>query len=630
MTIEPASPDLEQATRAQGVYPPVSGRGVHWFGAVTLAVLVSLFAGLPHILHSSAQGRVSQFMYSADEDYYGGAMIVSGEVAGHRPLSDLTFRAMVWVLDGRVQVAAIVADLIFPFLACLLCFALVRQIVTSFWIRLSVTATILFANDLFSMGTVPLWERSVVRGLREALGEMGPQLLAVSNSYSSQLFKTPDPQISMVCLFGLLAYLVRFVQISSALETRDLLRLHFGVLVLTLAQPPIVIVSLVLVFWTGMLLLGSKRQLATALVASSVVGAAVWLLRIFLLGDSHQHMIFESRLPVLSPAVMAAVLGLVGAGFVRRRGLEPLACVAVASWLTVLTAMEQQVITGRMMTVAPWENAINYTLVVLGWVGFSVSCSGSPVSRRSSRLRYVGTVTAVAVLALVCGLVFRMQQETYRRAESRNLTIDAFAEALDELPVASAAGATLVYEPLFPAQYAILKAGRVLELALSHHEKVVLSRALLEGQRWTMEGAEESSLLAFEYFFRLGMLPEQVASLLLDRLERGSSYYIAYFFNILETNYVPSNYRLVRSWELVDQVPEIRKAYELFLADRLDQPVRPSLLLTDDPEVLHATNQWWMAQPVAVHQPVRGPRVHSYRLERRFQERSLGQREASD
>ncbi len=582
--------------------------------AVTaLALLVAVVALWPQWLYASLLGRPELFVYSADEDLYAGALLVRDQLVHHRLLSEWVIRGLAAIAGTPVR-GALLADALLPLLATVACYVAVRSLVATVLARCAATLGVLFANDLLSTGTFPLWDRAIGRQLRDFAGPHGAELLAVANTYSSQLFRTPDPQASFVVMFLFLALVARLVLAQEAPSRRATALLFLGTLLVTTVQPQVVVIVFALVFWLGVLLLPRDRTLGRLFLASWALGTVVWIARLLLLSTTYQSMVFESRLPILSPAVLLAAVGLVVVLVRSRTAAWPPLALAAAFFLAVLSVLQQQVVTGRMMTVAPWENSTNYTFIALGalvlarrGVGAAPTGAALPVLR----------VAAVGAGILVLGLVWRMQHETFERARGRNLTIDSFVGLLEDLDPEVVEGSALVYDPPLAAQYAVMKANRDLDLVLSYHERLFLPRDFLGGAPWRLEGALESSRIAFEYFFRLGWSAQEVHDLLVDQLERGSSYFPAYFFHVLETNYVHSNWRLHAPEHLISQVPRVAAEYESFFEERRERVLEPTLLLTLRSPADVQDDEVWQAEHLRTHEPTAGPATYAYRLQRR-------------
>ena len=76
---------------------------------------------------------------------------------------------------------------------------------------------------------------------------------------------------------------------------------------------------------------------------------------------------FASRLPVLTPSVIGAALGLLLLATVLRRSRSrDLYPVAAACFGSVLVLTNQQLLSGRMILVGTWERYVDYPLVFLG------------------------------------------------------------------------------------------------------------------------------------------------------------------------------------------------------------------------------------------------------------------------
>ena len=110
-----------------------------------------------------------------------------------------------------------------------------------------------------------------------------------------------------------------------------------------------------------------RSKLAWTVGGLAAVGGASLLLGTFAhLGARNYGVTFSSRVPVVTPSVVAAIAGLLLLATVLRRSRgRDLYPVAAALFGSVLVLTNQHLLTGRMILTSTWERYVDYPLVFL-------------------------------------------------------------------------------------------------------------------------------------------------------------------------------------------------------------------------------------------------------------------------
>ena len=370
-----------------GVAPRAVKPGRSWPFAAALVPSSRCWGLLPHVRFSLLVGEPTDFFSAYDEDRYSlWAFEGGGPLLPHRWLSSAALGTAVDARGRLLELALVLADVFFPAACAALAVAVSSATSTRRrLLRLSLALGLLFAQELFSLGCWTIWQsgdalgvptpESRVYDLRDLREIAPPWLHWLWPDYASPfltLFRTPEPQISRVVLFALLAVLLAICRASPverpsrALVTLGLL-LNAGLLGTYFSQAAAIVVlegllSLALLACLRSSLARVVGLLAAVGAASLLVGALSYWSERNALGLS-----FESRLPVLTPSVIGAAAGLLLLATVLRRSRSrDLYPVAAACFGSVLVLTNQQLLSGRMVLIGTWERYVDYPLVFLG------------------------------------------------------------------------------------------------------------------------------------------------------------------------------------------------------------------------------------------------------------------------
>ena len=202
--------------------------GRSWPHAAALVLFVVILGLLPHVRFSLLVGEPTHFFSAYDEDGYSlWALGGGGPHYPHRWLSSAALVLLSKLSGGSWNLALVLADAVFPAACAVLAWILVGQLTRRRLLRLSLALGLLFAQELFSLGCWTIWQTGDVLGVTtpdspvydlRVLREMGPRwLLWLWPDYASPfltLFRTPEPQISRIVLFAMLAALLLACRVS--------------------------------------------------------------------------------------------------------------------------------------------------------------------------------------------------------------------------------------------------------------------------------------------------------------------------------------------------------------------------------------------------------------------------------
>ncbi len=196
--------------------------GRSWPHAAALVLFVVVLGLLPHVRFSLLVGEPTYFFSAYDEDAYAlWALGGGGPHYPHRWLSSAALVLLSKLSGGSWNLALVLADAVFPAACAVLAWILVGHLTRKRLLRLSLALGLLFAQELFSLGCWTIWQTGDVLGVTtpdspvydlRVLREIGPRwLLWLWPDYASPFltqFRTPEPQMSRILLFAMLAALL--------------------------------------------------------------------------------------------------------------------------------------------------------------------------------------------------------------------------------------------------------------------------------------------------------------------------------------------------------------------------------------------------------------------------------------
>ena len=567
-----------------------------WPHAAVLVLFVVVLGLLPHVRFSLLVSEPTCFFAAYDEDQYSlWALGGGGPLFPHRWLSAAARAPLKALARGSWCGALVLADVVFPAACALLAWSLTGHLTRRRLLRLLLALGLLFAQEFFSLGCWTVWQVGNVLGVTTPdspvydlrhLREIGPAWLFslwpdYATPYLSQ-FRTPEPQISRIALFAMLGVLF------AACRTGRGQRPSRGLVTLGLAINSVLAgtyfsQAAALVVFEGLLclaLLGCRRFDAARVVGIFATVGAASLLAGALAYWSNQNALgltFASRLPVLTPSVAGAIMGLLLLATVLRGSrnwdLYPL---AAASFGTVLVLTNQQLLSGRMVLTSTWERYVNYPLVLLG------AAIVAAWLLRSARVALPALYAfSGAALLLVSTVLLKAQDRLFEHEYLVvNLESVAMQRAVETAEARGLHEATWLLAD--PARAFMLQAR--LERRIDHLLDIttlflrpVDSLVKPEGG-WGLRSPYKREV--FEYLARRPRTPNAVARLLKQESEGGAGDVLRFLFDYRDFWAPMTDGRRTRSADVRAKIPEITDAFARYLATGDPCWSRPIVVLT--------------------------------------------------
>ncbi len=577
-----------------------------------VAALVAFVAGLgllPHLRFSLAIGEVAAFFSAYDEPAYAlWAFEGGGPLLPHRWLSSAALRALATAGDGSWRAALILADALLPALCAWLAWRLSGHVTRRRTLRLAAALSLLFAQELFSLGCWTIWQlgeplgvpglETAVHDLRD-LRERVPAWVAVLwPDYTSPfltIFRTPEPQLSLVLLYGALVVLAELGrEPRSPRRLRTLLAIGAAVNLVLVASYFFVAAAIVVLqaALSASLLAWGRRRAAARVGLLTLVGAAAVLIGVLAFHSSTtaQGYSFSSRLPVITPASALSALGVLLLVVLRRsaRAHSELLPLAAACFASVLFLTNQQLVSGRMITTQYFERFVDYPLLGLG-----VALTAAWILRGSG-VRVEALYAAAGAWLVTAALLLVQAQDRVFEEEFlvANLKSVAAKRAVELVEAQGVRDPLLVLED--PELDLIVQAR--LERRLNHLLDVtrVFERPIepLQTPQGRWGARSPSKREAYEYFARRPRTPAGVERILAAEADAGAGTFLRFFFDPRDFWTTLTDGRGARLADVSAQVSSIREDYEAYLKAGDPCWARPVVVLTRQNVEERANPRW--------------------------------------
>jgi hypothetical protein len=560
---------------------------------------IGLLGLVPHLAFSLRVGEISYFKYAYDEEYYSTTALQDLSLPGHL-LSGVAFKVLHVLTGSDLQRTLILSDFVFP----LLCAVAALYASLALFSRLSavlIQATaLLFAQELFSLGSF-LWADASfnIASLRQALGGWGP--LVVPDLYTSyfSVFRTPEPQVSWVVLFVFLGFTYRhFVTSTARLASRQSCEFVIICILASLAYVFCFALALACVLYLLVAsALSEKRAHISTLsyaAGSSILAFVVSQTVSASPVEAAGRAVFGSRLPSLGASVFLGLLGLCACLFLwrRKRLAGPQGRFVVLCITLPLLLMDQQVLSGVMVSTREWERYTNYQLLVFGG-GALVSLSRI----RGTSARWM-TPLALAARWLTLGVIAYVavdgQSRSYRlwlaindlSLAQRRAVEQAVAEyggAIRKVVLADAAGGALLATRL----------GRGPEILLNYNRLFREPIGVITSDVAQPSGRKAHASRLFEYLARTGRDPAWLRRTLQAEMDARGGFYLGFFFSFRDYWGPFSDYRCVRSDKIRSEIPELVESYREYLEEPENEWNAPAVYLTTAELEAPGANGYW-------------------------------------
>ena len=544
-----------------------------------LSAFVAVLGALPYLEFARHQGSLEAFKSAYDEDTY----LLGDSSTPYRFLSEGVLEVLAFVTPG-VTGLLIAADVVIPVLVVLAAWLLVTRLVRSTGSRLFCVLLLLFGQELFSLANSIVWPDREIDDLRQFDPPTTLKLIPDATTSYFNLFRTPEPAVSWVLLFGFLA-LISDRDPLSAFQGRQR-RLTYPIFaVLGFTYPfssiPIMLITTVLLAWA---FLHDRSRLRSIYVAL-VLAAASFLLAtsVSALGDSGSETsyFFSSRAPIVTPALAAGTLVAISFLLIHRGDVlrRPRLLIPFTASVLPVAIANQQVLTGTMVSTRDWERYTNYLLVVFALICLITNLSWQSrtlAARLTDPIRRLGVAIAVVYLGaqLVC-----WQREVYKVWASTNVEAHAIANLLDGL-----SGPVTEYP-------VVLENARLTPLVrvLTHDRyRFVLDYTRLfvkpiptfaDGIPSDQAGAHRDEL--FAYAFRLGWTPAQLEHQIRREIDgEAGGFYSHFLFALADVSPPITDNRRLRTDEALERLPSVIAAYSDYLGRQAQHGPGPALVVT--------------------------------------------------
>lgn len=550
-----------------------------WLTVLCLA-LGMLFIGLyVHLRFSHAVGELTYFKAAYDEDTYYNQALMDRTSVFYRLLSDHVLEAFAHGGWGHGLVLVLL-DALLPVAAALAAYLLAGLVARRPSVRALLSLLLVFAPDLLSMGVSSIWDGQWNPSYLRSLIPHGDVLVPdYSTSYLGVL-RSPEPQWAWTLLFlhwwlglrllgeaqqgragatgwwtGLLAVNVTFAfsYVFVALPA----------FLLAVAVVPVLLAKRVPARWFGawVLTLALPALLVLAYLVTQPMAAG---------GAS---LVFASRLPVITPAAVLALLLSVAWAlrFMRVRRIDLVDAYAALAGALPLALLNQQLVTGIMVSTRDWERYANYPLLMLSAIWLLRSLAPTEPAGH----RFMRHLPAVCV-ALVVWTVLPAARDTYQQWYGTNDESLAIARALEKVPaqyqalpiVLEKVGlATLIQTRLDRGEYIGAYAGLFFNPVPDLRERPLKQHLDALSQKHQL----------YEYLFRTGVTPARLERALQAEASARSGYHLAFFFSFADHWYPATDNRRVREREIREAIPLIVEEYSA-LRERVPDSWRKPVL----------------------------------------------------
>lgn len=508
-----------------------------------------------HLYFSYSLGQPAFFKNAYDEDTY---LLYPFGTAGNRPdrlLSGPVVSGLLVLFQGHYGLVLAVLDALFFPLVFLAAYAVGAAIFKNIGARLLFAILLPLAPDLFSLGNVASYPGPFPT-IDQFRAVFGKTLVPPIETSFLALYRSPEPQISYAIVFCQIALLLRFLFGDNATAPlRTILGLTIFQVLTTICY---LIITYPLLAFEGvaavlLLFSGHARKAAVLglLLTVSVLGTIAVRLA---LGDPTPGvaLFFQSRMPEISVGVLAAaVLAFLSGTMLCQRKPNVRAIVAFAFALVPLALMNQQIITGWMISGRDWERFINLSFAVIsGGILFSLV-----THHRSWHGPMIGTAIIVAVVFSA-----RSSKRTYNFWLDDNLKSVAMARAIETADTLVRDTLLVLEQPeYFP--HVSLMTRRRFHALLDYTEVFKHPIPATPEFRPT-----PLSAALFEYWRQTNVSPDAAREILRREALQQGGYYSGFIFNICEYWSPCTDGRNLQTEKILKTVPSVIDSYEKFLA----------------------------------------------------------------
>jgi hypothetical protein len=508
-----------------------------------------------HLYFSYSLGQLTFFKNAYDEDTY---LLYPFGLAGIRPdrlLSGSLISGLLMLLQGPHGLALAVLDTLFFPLVFLAAYSVGAAIFEDIKARCLFAILLALAPDLFSLGNAASYPGPFPT-IDQFRAVFGKTLVPPIETSFLALYRSPEPQVSYTIVFCQIALLLRFIFTEAQPAT---LRTILGLTIFqALATICYLIIAYPLLAFEGvaavlLMLSGHARKAAVLalLLILSVLGT--YAIRVAL-GDPAPAitLFFQSRMPEISVGVLtAAILALLSGTMLLQRKSGVRVVVAFAFALVPLALMNQQIITGWMISGRDWERYIN--------LPFAVVSGGILLSLVTHRQSWHGPVTGAAIIVAVVFSTLSSKR-TYNFWLVDNLKSVAMSRAIDAADTLDRDALLVFEEPEYVPQVSI-RTRRPFHALLDYTE---VFKNLIPVTPEFKPTPLSASL--FEYWRQTNVSPAVAQEILRREALQQGGYYSGFIFNICEYWSPCTDGRNLQTEKILKTLPSVIDSYQKFLA----------------------------------------------------------------
>lgn len=546
--------------------------------AFTPLILIAIFIGImgimPHIMFSMKMGEISYFKSAYDEDYYINQAI-NGNSGHYRLLSAFLINLLYFIVGNNLESTLIFADFIFPFFCGIAAGLIAHLLAHNTLTKILIVIFLLFGQELLSLGSSAIWQEQTqtttwsLAFWRSQWSPWGEMVIPdYSTSYFS-LFRSPEPQISWIVLFGYIAFLVRFLTKHQGIIERWYFAIVFFLLN-TLLIFSYIFISLPLIIFlfisASILWLWCYQKNAFYLIASCAYITFINLLIYlgFKSSTGSTSLIFNSRLPIITPAVLLSFIALTLIISLRRNlKIDKMRLsLSVTSLSIPIILTNQQLLTGIMVSTKEWERYANYPFLILGIS--IVFCSQN--WRKYKKTKLITTTTALFFIAYFAHLLFIGQESVYHQWYAKNELVFAQKRAVVEaIDAPQLNHAKIIIEEPGTEPLLAIKLNKPVHFITDYRELFSFPISDMPSNGGLPANQSKYRENLFECFARTAKTPSDVSEILKNEAIQKSGWYLGFLFSFKDFWYPATDGRLVRQNEILKNIDAIVSAYTEYL-----------------------------------------------------------------
>lgn len=530
---------------------------------VTRTIFLLLMSAVLGFMVVMPQYRLSEYLgsyqflkFAYDEDQYLRLFfedyLIPGRVFAHYMLKLVHFMIPT---DGFF----IGVDWFTAFLSCF-CFSLLWLAVTGRVIlALFLSFITLFAFELFSTACTVFWDHSIYQWI----GGLSGLMRTFPETSFLSVARTPEPQATFI-LFAI--YMVMVVSWFQNPQRQTMGRWLLSVVSAGMLPLGYYFISIPLLVWTlllaGLSLLYREMRLFKVLLL---------LLAVYLTGavgvkfamqefDSGHYLIFDSHLPYVTPTVVLGVL----LSLLTLR-MKPLAAdrltkiFCLSCFLTPTVVLNQQVVTGVLVSIRDWERYFNYHILVIGSLYLAIQTQKQWLQRISKPL------PSVLLVGLMFLIFYQGQDRIYHNWLATNLQVLEAEKVIKQIP---AAERQVILTDNISMSHALklrnpdLKSDFILdpkELVTIPVEKIEQGNAL------NHKNQQFHRPKLYRYLRYQGMTPERLEQVLQQEVAEQRGFHIWFLFTQVDSWYPASDGRKFKTQQILAAIPQVVAEYRAYL-----------------------------------------------------------------